>query len=193
MSELEDGARDGSRENGSREDGLAKELPEIQTFGEGDYVVYPSHGAGCICGTEEREIAGEVRRYYIVDIPDTGLTLSIPAGISSGLRACVGEESILEALGVLGDGASEMPSNWNHRLKHNREKIRSGEIIQVAEVVRNLNVYNTDHGLSTGERTMLLKARQILVSEVAMVRAIEASEAESLVDGALSPDGKDHK
>lgn len=180
MSEMEDGARN----NGS-----ARQEPELLTFGEGDHVVYPSHGAGCICGTEEREVAGTVRQYYIVNIPDTGLTLSIPAGPASGLRACVGEECIVKALGVLGDGVSEMPSNWNHRLKHNREKIRSGEIVQVAEVVRNLNTYNTDHGLSTGERTMLLKARQILVSEIAIVKAIEADEAESLIDGALSVDG----
>ena len=185
-------------EDGARENGSAKEAPEVLSFGEGDHVVYPSHGAGCICGTEEREVLGEMRRYYIVDLPDTGLTLSVPAVTSSGLRACVDEEHILGALDVLGDGATEMPSNWNHRLKHNREKIRSGEIVQVAEVVRNLNIYNTDHGLSTGERTMLLKARQILVSEVAIVKAIEASEAESLVDGALSPDGsldggKDHE
>ena len=68
--------------------GVAKEALEIPAFGEGDHVVYPSHGAGCICGTEEREVDGEVRRYYIVDLPDTGLTLSIPAGDfdrSSGL------------------------------------------------------------------------------------------------------------
>lgn len=178
MSEMKDGAREGDLAN--------QQAPEVLNFGEGDHVVYPSHGAGCICGTEEREVDGEVRRYYVVDIPDTGLTLSIPAVTSSGLRACVDEECISETLDVLGDGATEMPGNWNHRLKHNREKIRSGEIFQVAEVVRNLNIYNTDHGLSTGERTMLLKARQILISEVAMVKAIGAPEAESLVDGALS-------
>jgi CarD family transcriptional regulator len=78
-----------------------------------------------------------------------------------------------------------MPSNWNHRLKHNREKIKSGEIEQVAEVVRNLSVHGAENGLSTGERNMLIKARQILASEIALSRSIEVSEAERLVDDAL--------
>jgi CarD family transcriptional regulator len=78
-----------------------------------------------------------------------------------------------------------MPTNWNHRHKHNREKIKSGEISQIAEVVRNLTVYGGEHGLSTGERTMLMKARQILTSEIALVRDVEIAEAERIVDGAL--------
>jgi CarD family transcriptional regulator len=83
-----------------------------------------------------------------------------------------------------------MPSNWNQRLKHNREKIRSGEISQVAEVIRNLSAYGAEHGLSTGERNMLIKARQILASEIALIRDIEVTEAEKLVDGALRADDK---
>ena len=79
----------------------------------------------------------------------------------------------------------QMPSNWNHRLKHNQGKIKSGEIHQVAEVVRNLSRYGADSGLSTGERTMLMKARQILSSEVALVKGVEPTEAERLVDDAL--------
>jgi CarD family transcriptional regulator len=78
-----------------------------------------------------------------------------------------------------------MPSNWNHRLKHNREKLKSGEIEQVAEVVRNLSVHGAENGLSTGERNMLIKARQILASEIALARSIKATEAERLMDDAL--------
>lgn len=159
-------------------------------FSEGDLVVYPSHGAGCVAGIEAKTILGEERRYYIVYIPDAELTLSIPADGATGLRACSDEESVEAALAALEDGATEMPSNWNHRLKHNREKIRSGEISEVAEVVRNLSVYGGEHGLSTGERNMLMKARQILISEIALVREMEISEVETLVDGALS-NGKD--
>jgi CarD family transcriptional regulator len=160
------------------------------TFSEGDLVVYPSHGAGCVAGVEEKTILGEARRYYVVYIPDAELTLSIPADGDTGLRACADAESIDAALEVLKGGATEMPSNWNHRLKHNREKIRSGEIAEVAEVVRNLSVYGDAHGLSTGERNMLMKARQILISEVALVRDVDVEEAESLVDGALNKDGR---
>jgi CarD family transcriptional regulator len=155
-------------------------------FVEGDLVVYPNHGAGCIAGIEEKDILGEVRRYYVVYLPDTELTVSIPAdGDDTGLRACAGEEGVAEALAVLGAGTTHMPSNWNHRLKHNREKIKSGELSQVAEVVRNLSAYGVENGLSTGERNMLIKARQILASEIALARNIEVSEAERLVADAL--------
>ena len=155
------------------------------TFAEGDRVVYPNHGAGCISGVEEKTILGEVRRYYVVYLPDSELTVSIPAEGDTGLRACADEESVEEALAVLGGDVTEMPPNWNHRLKHNQGKIKSGEIQQVAEVVRNLSRFNSANGLSTGERTMLMKARQILASEVALVRNLEAAEAEKILDDAL--------
>jgi CarD family transcriptional regulator len=171
------------------EDSRAKEemSEEVKagSFVEGDLVVYPNHGAGCISGVEEKTILGEVRRYYVVYLPDTELTVSIPADGDTGLRACADDEGVEEALTVLWAGTTEMPSNWNHRLKHNREKIKSGEISQIAEVVRNLAVYGGEHGLSTGERTMLMKARQILTSEIALVRDVEALEAERIVDDAL--------
>jgi CarD family transcriptional regulator len=155
------------------------------TFSEGDRVVYPNHGAGCVSKIEERTILGEWRRYYVVYLPGAELTVSVPAEGETGLRACADEESVAEALGLLGGEVTEMPSNWNHRLKHNQGKIKSGEIHQVAEVVRNLSRYGADSGLSTGERTMLMKARQILSSEVALVKNVEPAEAERLVDDAL--------
>jgi CarD family transcriptional regulator len=169
----------------SRSEEVTSEKVEVRSFVEGDLVVYPNHGAGCISGVEEKTILGEVRRYYVVYLPDTELTVSIPAEGDTGLRACADEEGVVEALAVLGADTTQMPSNWNHRLKHNREKIKSGEISQIAEVVRNLSVYGGEHGLSTGERTMLMKARQILVSEIALVRDLEVAEAERIVDDAL--------
>jgi CarD family transcriptional regulator, regulator of rRNA transcription len=169
----------------SRSEEVTSEKVEVRSFVEGDLVVYPNHGAGCISGVEEKTILGEVRRYYVVYLPDTELTVSIPAEGDTGLRACADEEGVVEALAVLGADTTQMPSNWNHRLKHNREKIKSGEISQIAEVVRNLSVYGGEHGLSTGERTMLMKARQILVSEIALVRGLEIAEAERMVDDAL--------
>jgi CarD family transcriptional regulator len=166
-------------------------LGEIQKmFVEGDLVVYPNHGAGRVTGIEEKTVLGEVRRYYVVYLPDAELTVSIPADGDTGLRVCANEESLAKALALLRAGATQMPSNWNQRLKHNREKIRSGEISQVAEVIRNLSAYGAEHGLSTGERNMLIKARQILASEIALIRDIEVTEAEKLVDGALRADDK---
>ena len=156
-----------------------------EVFGEGDLVVYPNHGAGHVAGVEEKTVLGEERRYYIVYIADGGLTLNIPADGETGLRLCSDEEGVTEALSVLQGDAQSMPANWNHRLKHNQEKLRSGEISLVAEVVRDLSVFGGKHGLSTGERTLLAKARRILISEVALVRDLPAEEAEALVDGAL--------
>jgi CarD family transcriptional regulator len=159
------------------------------SFGEGDLVVYPNHGAGYVAGVEEKSVLGEVRRYYVVHIADGGLTLSIPADVDSGLRFCADEEDVAAALDTLRGVAEVLPSNWNHRLKHNQEKLRSGEILQVAEVVRDLNAYGGEHGLSTGERTLFAKSRRILASEVALVREIPPEDAESLVDRALSKEG----
>ena len=158
-----------------------------EVFVEGDLVVYPNHGAGHVAGVEEKTVLGEERRYYIVYIADGGLTLNIPADGESGLRPCAGEEGVAEALSTLRGDAQSMPANWNHRLKHNQEKLRSGEISRVAEVVRDLSVFGGEHGLSTGERTLLAKARRILISEVALVRDLPVEEVEALVDGALRP------
>ncbi len=177
-----EGPKDGTPEDSARKESYRT------TFAKGDLVVYPNHGAGRIVEIEEKTILGEVRRYYVVYLPDTELTVSIPADGDVDLRVCADEESVAEALALLENGATVMPSTWNHRLKYNQEKIKSGDILEVAEVVRNLSAYAAENGLSTGERSMLMKARQILASEVAFVRRLEIAEAEKLVDGALQSD-----
>jgi CarD family transcriptional regulator len=172
-----------------KEDNMLENENGTRNFGEGDIVVYPNHGAGCVSGVEEKTVLGEERRYYVIYIEDTGLTLSIPADGDTGLRYCADEDGVVRALTVLEGGAVEMPSNWNHRLKHNQKKLREGDIEQVAEVVRDLNTYSKEHGLSTGERNMLMKARQILASEIALVRDLPVKQAEALLDGALAGGG----
>jgi CarD family transcriptional regulator len=166
-----------------------EEMPP-KAFSKGDLVVYPNHGAGTVSGVEEKTILGEERRYYIVYVPDGGLTLNIPADGNSGLRSCADDEEVAEALEILRGGPEDMPAHWNHRLKHNQEKIRSGEISSVAEVVRDLSAHGGDRGLSTGERNLLAKARRILISEVALGKSLEVDEAEALVDDALRGGGK---
>jgi CarD family transcriptional regulator len=156
-----------------------------EVFAEGDLVVYPNHGAGYVSGVEEKTILGEPRRFYVVYVPEGALTLNIPAGGDTGLRPCADEEGVAEALAILGEGPEEMPEHWNHRLKHNQEKLRSGEISSVAEVVRDLNDYGGQHGLSTGERNLLAKARRILASEISLGKDLTFEEAEAVVDGAL--------
>jgi CarD family transcriptional regulator len=179
-----DGKVDSARENG----GLPRKV-----FAAGDLVVYPNHGAGYVSGVEEKTVLGEERRYYVVYVPEGALTLNIPADGATGLRSCADEEGVAEALAILAGSAEEMPDHWNHRLKHNQEKLRSGEISRVAEVVRDLSDYSGEHGLSTGERNLLGKARRILTSEVAMVRDIDVEEAEALVDDALRGEEKGSK
>jgi CarD family transcriptional regulator len=164
-----------------------------ETFAQGDLVVYPNHGAGYVAGVEEKTVLGESRRYYVVYIADGELTLNIPADGDTDLRSCADEEGVAGALAILRRGPEDMPDHWNHRLKYNQEKIRSGEISRVAEVVRDLSAYGGEHGLSTGERNLLAKARRILISEVAMCKNLTAEGAEALVDGALSGGGKASK
>jgi CarD family transcriptional regulator len=167
-----------------------KEKVPPKIFSKGDLVVYPNHGAGTVSGVEEKTILGEERRYYVVYVPEGGLTLNIPADGDSGLRSCADGEEVAEALEILRGGPEDMPAHWNHRLKHNQEKIRSGEISSVAEVVRDLSAHGGDRGLSTGERNLLAKARRILISEVALGKSLEVDEAEALVDDALRGGGK---
>ena len=171
-------------------DSAQKQGLKTDAFAEGDLVVYPNHGAGYVSGVEEKTVLGASRRYYIVYVPDGGLTLNIPAEGETGLRSCADEEGVDGALKTLRGSQGEMPAHWNHRLKHNQEKLRSGEISRVAEVVRDLNSYGGEHGLSTGERNLLAKARRILISEIALGKNLTPEEAEVLVDGALGGDGK---
>ena len=174
-------------ENG---DSTPKQSLPTKAFAKGDLVVYPNHGAGYVSGVEEKTVLGESRRYYVVYVPEGGLTLNIPADGESGLRPCADEEGVAEALETLRGEAEELPAHWNHRLKYNQEKLRSGEISRVSEVVRDLNAYGAERGLSTGERNLLAKARRILISEVAMCKDVSTEEAEELVEGALGGDGK---
>ena len=171
-------------------DSAPKQGLKTDAFAEGDLVVYPNHGAGYVSGVEEKTVLGASRRYYIVYVPDGGLTLNIPAEGETGLRSCADGEGVDGALKTLRGSQGEMPAHWNHRLKHNQEKLRSGEISRVAEVVRDLNSYGGEHGLSTGERNLLAKARRILISEIALGKNLTPEEAEVLVDGALGGDGK---
>jgi CarD family transcriptional regulator len=170
---------------------MAEGTKETREFREGDLVVYPNHGAGRVTGIERKTVLGEERRYYVVHLPESELTASVPADGESGLRPCSDEASVTEALDSLSDEVTRMPSNWNHRLKHNREKLREGGIGEVAEVVRNLHRYGAENGLSTGERSLLIKARQILVSEISLSRGIEPSEADELVAQALKDGAED--
>jgi len=165
------------------------DIPEIVNidFEIGDDVVYPHHGAGQVLKKEVKKMFGEEREYLTIKILHNDMTVMVPcenAGIA-GLRRVIDEESVLKVLAVLQDELSEMPKNWNRRFKHNRDKIKTGDIYELAEVVRNLAIREHDKGLSTGEKQMFTRAKKILASE--LMYALEKSEddAEAYLDDLL--------
>ncbi len=148
-------------------------------FNIGDKVVYPMHGAGIIESIEEKEILGEKRRYYVMMIPVGNMKVMIPMDNvgSIGLREVADQEVIGLVESILQTDETPMSTNWNQRYRANMDKIRSGDIIEVADVVRNLVLRERQKGLSTGERKMLDNARQILVSEIVLAKEMIADDA----------------
>ncbi len=165
------------------------ELPvENIEFEIGDNVVYPHHGAGQVLKKELKKMFGEEQEYLTIKILHNDMTVMVPccnAGIA-GLRRVIDEETVKKVLAVLRDDVSEMPKNWNRRFKHNRDKIKTGDIYELAEVVRNLALREHEKGLSTGEKQMYTRAKKILASE--LMYALEKSEddAEAFLDDLLS-------
>jgi CarD family transcriptional regulator len=160
----------------------------MNMFNIGDKVVYPMHGAGIIESIEEREISGEKLDYYIIKLPMGEMKVMVPLGRvhDVGLRQIVGETEILEVFEVLRSESSTMLPNWNHRYRANLEKIKSGRILEVAEVVRNLSTRDRQKGLSTGEKKMLENARRILISELVLAKGAAETQMVEMLDSCLS-------
>ncbi len=157
-------------------------------FKIGDKVVYPMHGAGIIEAIEEKEILGECKRYYVMRLPIGEMKVMIPTNNvhGVGLREVIDEEEVEKVFEVLRASKGKMSTNWNRRYRANLEKIKSGDIYEVAEVVRNLAIRDREKGLSTGERKMLDSARQILVSELVLAKGIEENQANVILDEVLA-------
>ncbi|WP_129599880.1 CarD family transcriptional regulator [Anaerophilus nitritogenes] len=156
-------------------------------FNIGDKVVYPMHGAGIIEAIEEKEILGKKRKYYIMKMPLGDMKVMIPLENVEdiGLREIISFKEVDQVMAVLNDDISKMPKNWNRRYRANMDKIKSGDIYEVAMVVRNLTLRDREKGLSTGERKMLANAKQILVSELVLAGKIEEDKAEELINEAI--------
>ncbi len=157
-------------------------------FEVGDKVVYPHHGAGTVLAKELHEIRGERREYLTIEILQPPMTVMVPVdnAESAGLRPVINERAVGEVLSVLVAEGSEMPAQWNQRFKRNQEKLRSGDILELAEVVRNLERRQQDARLSPGEMQMLERARRVLVSELMYARRVDEEGASQLIDDALS-------
>ena len=133
-------------------------------FEVGDKVVYPHHGAGVVQKKEHKEVLGQRREYLTITILYNEMTVMVPAENAerAGLRRVIDEQTVQEVLAVLKDDGTQMPKNWNRRFKHNRDKIKTGDVFELAEVVRNLSIRDLDKGLSTGEKQMFGRAKKIL-------------------------------
>src|SRR5690606_33460745 len=158
------------------------------TFKVGETDVYPHHGAALIEEIKTRTIKGEEKLYLKLRVAQGDLTIEVPADNCDlvGVRDVVGKEGLDKVFEVLRAEHTEEPTNWSRRYKANLEKLASGDVIKVAEVVRDLWRRDKERGLSTGEKRLLNKARQILVSELALAEKTDEDKAQATLDEVLA-------
>ena len=156
-------------------------------FNVGDKIVYPMHGAGTIDAIEEKNILGENQAYYIIKMPGE-VKVMVPTAKAEqiGVRNIIGKEEAEKVISILGEDETEMSQNWNKRYRDNMEKMKSGDVYEIADVVRNLAFKQKEKGLSTGEKKMLSNAKQILVSELVLAEHASQEEVEELIDNKIS-------
>ena len=156
-------------------------------FCVGDKIVHPMHGAGVIESIVDEKIGRDLVRFYVFRMPVSGLTLKIPTANSEmiGVRAVSSAETIERVLAELPKLSVDMTTNWNHRYRENMERIKSGDLLEVAGVIKALMHRDGERGLSTGERKMLHNARQILLSEVVLAEDVEYADAAARVNAAM--------
>ncbi|HKC77213.1 MAG TPA: CarD family transcriptional regulator [Gaiellaceae bacterium] len=161
----------------------------------GDKVVYPHHGAGTVVKKEKREVLGEQREYLTIKILHNDMTVNVPAENAErvGLRKVIDEEAVKKVVKYLTSGGTEMPKNWNRRFKHNRDKMKTGDILELAEVVRNLALRDREKGLSTGEKQMFVKAKKILASELMYAKDMDEETCADWLEEVLASDGPPKK
>jgi CarD family transcriptional regulator len=156
-------------------------------FEVGDNVVYPQHGAGVVVKKETKDLLGENRDYLTIQILHNSMTVMVPCenAHTAGLRRVIETEQLKKVIGVLTDQVSEIPKSWTVRFKQNREKIKTGDVYELAEVVRNLAIRESEKGLSTGEKQMYTRAKKILASEFMYALDKDEDGAESYLDELL--------
>jgi CarD family transcriptional regulator len=154
----------------------------------GDKVVYPHHGAGTVIKKEKREVLGEKREYLTIKILHNDMTVNVPSENAEkvGLRKVIGEDMVKVVVKALTGGGTQMPKNWNRRFKHNRDKMKTGDILELAEVVRNLSLRDSEKGLSTGEKQMFVKAKKILASELMYAKEMDEEATAEWLDSVLA-------
>jgi len=154
----------------------------------GDKVVYPHHGAGTVVKKEVREVLGAKREYMTIQIAHNDMIVNVPTENAErvGLRRVISEEMVNKVVKALSGSGTQMPKNWNRRFKHNRDKMKTGDIFELAEVVRNLSLRDHEKGLSTGEKQMFVKAKKILASELMYAKQMDEEQAAAWLDEILA-------
>ena len=157
-------------------------------FDVGDKVVYPHHGAGTVVRRESRVVLSQEREYLTIQISHSDMIVNVPTENADrvGLRKIIDEEMVERVIRVLHGSGTTMPKNWNRRFKYNRDKMKTGDIFELAEVVRNLSLREQEKGLSTGEKQMFVKAKKILASELMYAREMDETETAEWLDDLLA-------
>jgi len=156
-------------------------------FNIGDNIVYPMHGAGVIDSIEKKNILNEEQEYYVIAMPGE-VKVMVPTANAAqiGVRSVISKNDVEKVFNILEDNETEMSNNWNKRYRDNMDKMKSGDIYEIADVVRNLSLKQKEKGLSTGEKKMLNNARQILVSELVLADNKSQEEVEKLIDNKIT-------
>ncbi|WP_105301278.1 CarD family transcriptional regulator [Anaerococcus marasmi] len=156
-------------------------------FKIGDKIVYPMHGAGTIDSIEKKEFLGEVKDYFILKMPIGDMDISIPTNKINemNIRDVITKEEGDEVLKILDDDPSDMSNNWTVRYRQNQEILKTGDIFEIAKMVRNLAILDNDKGLSTTEKKLLNRSRRILASELVMAGSLKKEEAEAMIDESI--------
>lgn len=153
----------------------------------GDKIVHPMHGAGVIDSIVEEKISGKLVSFYVFKMPISGLTLKIPVANSEmiGIRSISPMEAIEAVIEQIPQLSVDMTANWNHRYRENMERIKSGDLLEVAGVIKALMHRDSERGLSNGERKMLHSAKQILISEIVLAESVAYPDAEARVNSVM--------
>ena len=153
----------------------------------GDSVGYPMHGAGVIEDIEQKEILGKQQSYYVIRMPIGDMKVMVPMdnAVGVGVRNVISNDEAQDVLKAFRSAESDVIQNWNKRFRENMVKIKSGDIFEVATVVKSLMLRDRQKGLSTGERKMLSNAKQILISEIVVATGVEHNSIEEKLYGMI--------
>lgn len=169
---------------------MPKGSPMNREFKVGDIAVYPAHGVGQVTGIEHKEIAGSRAQFYILKIMDSGMTIMVPTTNVKhvGLREVIGEDEVEHVYAILQEGGEYAitEQTWNRRYREYMDKIKTGSIYEIAEVLRDLSMLRFEKELSFGERKMLDTARNLIIKELAIAEDEEEAEIAEQIDEIFS-------